>query len=325
MLRGRAGLSPGSRSARPCPGPTPGHPLSPRGSRASDCAPRPRCGLLVLLRDFYCVFLEGAPSTEGLFHIDCRFSTGESPAQDLSPCCDGSAPASQPAPRCVYALGTEFSPAFLLCNHRLTDLRSQPNWARPACHHPLPDLLQVYNRRDLFPPPGRKAAKSNNYLSSLRWAQASQPPVKVPTSARPAGTCPVHLGPQRPQATTFHPDPPPAGDLSPPKPTPYPTGGARAELSAATHPPLRGHPDREVDAAKEGREVGYRHVWAGDLWGLCRDKASDARRQQDGRPGPRAPGSRGGAGSELPGLQTPRGTLEARGSAVQPQGTCPVA
>lgn len=57
-------------------------------------------------------------------------------------------------------------------------------------------------------------------------------------------------------------------------------------MLAAARPPPRGHPDQEVVAAKEDREVGCRHVWAGDLRALCEDKASNARRWQDGRPGP---------------------------------------
>lgn len=57
-------------------------------------------------------------------------------------------------------------------------------------------------------------------------------------------------------------------------------------MLAAARPPPRGHLDQEVVAAKEDREVGCRHVWAGDLQALCEDKASNARRRQDGRPGP---------------------------------------
>ena len=133
----------------------------------------------------------------------------------------------------------------------------------------------------------------------------------------PPGAAPV----QAPPGGDLPPGPHPAGSLSLPKPTPHPTGGAGAELSATAYPPSRRHPGQDVVTAKEGQEVGCRHVWAGDLWGLCGDKASNIGRWQDGGPGPRAPRSRGGSGLELPGLQTPRGTLEAQGSAAQPQST----
>lgn len=224
----------------------------------------------------------------------------------------------------------QFTPSFLPCNHSLTDVRFQHNWAPPACHRPFPTFYTfAIEGTGFLPQAGKLLGLTTTPVRRNGRRQLS--PRESPHSRRLAATCPSRPHPlladlpcllgllphKRPQAMTFHPNPLLLGASVSPSPPPTPQG--EQELSCQPPPVLpQASPGWDMVTAKEGQEVGCRHVWAGDLQGLCRD-ASNVGCRQGGRPGPRAPRSRGGSGPELPGLQTPRGTLEARGLLPNPR------
>lgn len=163
----------------------------------------------------------------------------------------------------------QFTPSFLPCNHSLTDVRFQHNWAPPACHRPFPTFYTfAIEGTGFLPQAGKLLGLTTTPVRRNGRRQLS--PRESPHSRRLAATCPSRPHPlladlpcllgllphKRPQAMTFHPNPLLLGASVSPSPPPHPTGGAGAELSATACPPPGVTPAGTWSQPKRGRRWG---------------------------------------------------------------------